>query len=83
LLENKEMVLFALFHANSKTLIKAKTMLLTYSAGCDEIPAYAGMTMIIYFEKKRRGKHIVSHLRGNDVCRAAFSLQNESGVIPA
>jgi len=48
-----------------------------------EIPAYAGMTMKIYFRKKRRGKHMGSHFRGNDVCRAAFSLQAESTVIPA
>ena len=27
-------------------------MLLTYLAGCDEIPAYAGMTVRIYFGKK-------------------------------
>jgi hypothetical protein len=41
------------------------------------------MTLRIYFGKKRRGKHLGSHLRGNDVCRAAFSLQAESIVIPA
>jgi hypothetical protein len=64
--------IFADFFADSKTNIKGKTMLLTLLAGCDEIPAYAGMTTKIYFGKKRRGMQTVSHFRGNDVCRAAF-----------
>jgi hypothetical protein len=41
------------------------------------------MTMRIYFGKKRRGMHTGSHFRGNEVCRAAFSLQAENVVIPA
>jgi hypothetical protein len=37
-------------------IVSTNIMLQTFLAGCDEIPAYAGMTASIYFGKKRRGK---------------------------
>jgi hypothetical protein len=71
-----------LFYIDFKTF-KGKTILLGYMAGSGEIPAYAGMTMRIYFGKKRRGNRH-SHASGKlYACRAAFSLQAESHVIPA